>query len=368
MNHKTRVLNTLDHRGYDRIPVKHHGTPEVDQLLMDHFGVSDYLALSECLGDDFRGVTPVWTGPALRHFPDGSWEGFWGERYTNVSFGHGTYPEAVYLPFAEVEDVTQLDKFRMPSADDFDYSTVKAQCERWADYAVVIGNAGTLDFMNGIARCRGVEKVLFDIAERNPVFLTLMDQRFQFFYEMTERALQAAEGLIDVVHVGEDFGCQRGLLISPRAFEALFAPKFEAMFALAHRYGARAMMHCCGSVRQLIPRFIELGLDVLDVVQVSAAGMAIRELHTEYGHDLAFAGSICVQSTLPFGTVDDVRHEVDLRLELFKEGGLILGPTHQIQAGTPLENILEMYGRAGSLRAQPANEKTPLSRGLSRQI
>lgn len=349
MNHKQRVFGALDHTGYDRIPVKHHGTPEVDGLLMAHFGVSDHLALAEAIGDDFRSVAAAWSGPELRTFPDGSWEGWWGEHYANVSFGHGTYPEAVYLPFADVENAAQLAAHRTPTADDFDYGTIKAQCERWSDYAVIFGGAGNLDFMNGIARCRGVEKVLYDIAERNPVFLTLMDQRFELFYAMTERALQAADGLIDIVHVGEDFGCQRGLIISPRTFEAMFAPKFEAMFALAHRYGARTMMHCCGSVRTLIPRFIEIGLDVLDVVQVSAAGMDIRELHDEYGEQLSFAGSVCVQSTLPFGTVEDVRREVELRLELFKDGGLILGPTHQIQAGTPLENILEMYRVAGSL-------------------
>ncbi|MDH7569884.1 MAG: uroporphyrinogen decarboxylase family protein, partial [Armatimonadota bacterium] len=125
--------------------------------------------------------------------------------------------------------------------------------------------------------------------------------------------------------------------------------RFEAIFALAHRYGARTMMHSCGSVRAFIPRLIELGLDILDVVQVAAVGMDIRELHREYGKDLAFCGTICVQTTLPFGTVEDVRREVQLRLQLFADGGLILGPTHAIQVGTPLENILEMYRAAGSL-------------------
>ncbi len=350
ISHKTRVLCALTRDGYDRIPIRHHGTPEVDSMLRAHFGVEDPLSLLECLGDDFRTVAPRWMGPKLQQFPDGSWEGWWGERYANVSFGHGTYPEAVYLPFAEVEDVVALEDFRMPSAADFDYSTIAEQCAQWSDYAVVFGSAGMLDFMNGIARCRGVEKVLFDIAERNPVFLALMEQRFTFFYEMTESALQAAGGLVDIVQVGEDFGSQKGLLISPRAFEDLFASKFEAMFDLAHRYGAKTMMHCCGSVRQLIPRFIDIGLDILDVVQVSAAGMDIRELHAEYGDQLCFAGSMCVQSTLPFGTLEDVRREVKVRLDLFKHGGLILGPTHQIQVGTPLENILEMYRVAGSLQ------------------
>lgn len=349
MKHKERVISTLQRKGYDRIPVKHHGTPEVDAMLMKHFNVTDNLELITALGDDFRLIDAPWKGPPLKHYADGSWEGWWGERYANISFGYGTYPEAVYLPFADVDNVTDLSNFRMPSVDDFDYTSIKSQCSQWSDYATIFGSAGFFDFINSIARCRGVEKVLFDIAERNPVYLALLEQRFTLFYEMTERALQAAEGAIDIVHVGEDFGTQKGLLISPRTFESVFRPKYEKMFELAHRYNAITMMHCCGSVRQLIPRFIDIGLDVLDVVQVSAAGMAIRELHAEYGADLAFAGSVCVQSTLPFGSVDDVRREVELRLALFNKGGLILGPSHQIQAGTPLENILIMYETAGSL-------------------
>jgi uroporphyrinogen decarboxylase len=349
MNHKERVISALNRKGYDRIPVKHYGTPEADTLLMDYFNVSTDMGLLKAIGDDFRVISAPWIGPPLEQHPDGSWDGWWGERYANISFGHGTYPEAVHLPFTDVEDVTELENYRMPSADDFDYSTIKEQCNEWSEYATIFGNAGFLDFINSIARCRGVEKVLFDIAEKNPVYLALMEQRFRLFYDMTERALQAADGAIDIVHVGEDFGSQRGLLISPRTFETLFRPKFEKMFELAHKYGAITMMHCCGSVRKLIPRFIDIGLDVLDVIQTSAAGMNIVELHDEYSEDIAFAGSICVQSTLPFGSVDDVKREVELRLELFSEGGLILGPSHQIQAGTPVENIIAMYETAGCL-------------------
>ncbi len=349
MNHRERVLSSLARQGYDRIPVKHEGTPEINRELMAHLGVLDHLGLLERLGDDFRYVAPTWRGPELRTFPDGSWEGWWGERYNNVSFGTGTYPEAVYLPFAEVTDVAELERFRAPSADWFDYSAIPDQCARYREYAIVTGGAGTPDFINGIARCRGVERVLYDIAVEDPVYLALMEQRFRFFYELTERTLQAAGGAIDIVHTGDDLGTQNGLLISPLAFERLFAPRYEAFFAIVHRYGARTMMHSCGSVRRLIPRLIEIGLDILDVVQVGAVGMDIRELHDAYGDRLSFCGSVDVQTTLPFGTVADVCREVELRQALFRDGGLFLGPTHAVQVGTPLENILAMYRTAGSL-------------------
>ncbi len=357
MNHKTRVLRALARQGYDRIPVHHHGTPEIDRALMAHFGVDAPLALRSCLGDDLRTVAPVWVGPELRKFPDGRWQGWWGEQYANVSFGHGTYPEAVTLPFADVEDPAELEMYRMPGPDDFDYSPIADQCARWADYAVVLGGAGHLDFINGIARCRGVARVLFDLAERHPVLLALMDQRFEFFYGIFERSLEAAEGAVDIVHVGEDLGTQNGLLISPRTFDALFAEKYAAIFELAHRHDARTMMHCCGSVRRLIPRLIDIGLDILDVIQVSAAGMDVCGLDDDFGDRLAFAGSICVQSTLPFGTVADVEREVERRLARFDRGGLILGPSHQIQAGTPLENVLALYRMAGSLDDPERNKR-----------
>jgi uroporphyrinogen decarboxylase len=350
MNSKERVLGALARRGYDRIPVKHEGTPEVNRILMDHFRVSDPIALLECVGDDFRYVRPEYCGPELRKFPDGSWEGLWGERYNNLSFGQGTYPEAVYLPFHDVEDVAELKKFRFPSADWYDYGTLQKQCDHYADWAIVFGGAGDIDVINSVARCRGVEKVLWDIATENPVYLALVDQRYQFFYEVHERALQAAGGKIQIMHVGDDLGTQNGLLISPQTFEKLFARKYEAYFAMVHRYGAKTMMHSCGSVRKIIPRLIELGLDILDVVQVGAAGMALQELHDEYGTQLNFCGTMDVQKVLPFGTPEEVCREVEIRKQLFKQGGLFLGPTHAIQVGTPLENILAMYRCAGSLQ------------------
>jgi uroporphyrinogen decarboxylase len=109
------------------------------------------------------------------------------------------------------------------------------------------------------------------------------------------------------------------------------------------------MMHVCGSSVQFIPALIEDGLDVLDVVQTNAAGMDLAALKQRFGRHLAFAGTMCVQKVLPFGTPAQVRMETQQRLELFADGGLIFGPSHQLQPDTPLENILTMYAAAGGL-------------------
>jgi len=120
MTSRERVLSSLNRTGYDRIPVKHEGTPEVNATLMKHFGLSNYEQLLRVLGDDFRYVAPIYRGPELRTFPDGSTEGYWGERYAFQEYDGGKYLEAVHLPFAGVETLDELDRSHFPSPDWFD--------------------------------------------------------------------------------------------------------------------------------------------------------------------------------------------------------------------------------------------------------
>ncbi len=130
MNSRERVLSAFSGKGYDRIPVKHEGTPEINQMMMDYFGLDNMEQLLLVVGDDFRYVEPVYIGPELRKFDDGSVEGYWGERYIYVEFEGGKYLESTYLPFANVNSLDDLDRSHFPTADWFDYSTIKAQCEK----------------------------------------------------------------------------------------------------------------------------------------------------------------------------------------------------------------------------------------------
>jgi len=350
MNSRERFYAALNYRPFDRMPTHYYGTPEIHKELMEELGVSSKMEIYDRLGADLRHVSPDYVGPKLKRFDDGSIEGLNGEIYSKVSFGHGTYNEPSYLPYADVDDPAELETHRFPSADWYDYSKIKEKCENLAGFPIEIEGAGTPDFINGIGRYRGVEKVMFDIALEDPVFLGLVERRFNFLFEKTERTLIAADGLVDIVAMGEDLGNQNGLLISPASYDKLFREKHQAFIDLAHKHGAVAMMHCCGSCRKLIPTFIEMGLDILEVVQVDASGMDITELHDEYFGKIAFCGSLSVQHTLPWGTVDEVVREVELRKNLFAKGGMIIAPTHAIQAGTPIENIMAMYRTIGSLK------------------
>jgi len=352
MNSRERVLSAFERKGYDRIPVKHEGTPEVNQQIKDHFGLKNDEQMLCVLGDDFRYVEPVYIGPELRTFPDGSVEGYWGERYRYAEFDGGKYLEASYLPYAGVMTLDDLDRSHFPSADWFDYSTVKEQAQGIRDRGLVVccGTAGDMDFINSISRARGMEQVLMDLIDGNPVYLEIMEARFQFYYQMHQRMLEAAGGLIDFAHIGEDLGNQTGPMISMEIFDRYFASRFGAYFEMAHRYGARTMQHMCGTVHAFLARLIELGLDVYDVVQPTTPENSIQSLAKNYGDQIVFQGSMDVQKELAFGTVDDVEREVKRRLALFPQGGLFLGPSHAIQPKSPLDNTLALYRSAGSLR------------------
>ncbi len=352
MNSRERVLSAFERRGYDRLPVKHEGTPEINRMLMEHFGLVNQEQLLLMLGDDFRYVEPPYIGPELRTFPDGSVEGYWGEHYRYAEFAGGRYLESCHQPFAGVERLEDLDRSHFPSADWFDYSTVRAQCAalRQRGFAVCFGTAGDMDFINSIARARGTEQVLIDLVTDDPVYLEIMEARFRFYFEMHRRVLEAAGGLVDFTHIGEDLGTQTAQVISHEVFEKHFAPKFGAYFAMVHAHGARTMMHMCGCSAAFLPRLIELGLDVYDVVQPTTPQTDIAVLQQKFGDRLTFCGSVCVQTTLAFGTPAQAAAEVRRRQHLFPKGGLFLGPTHAIQVGSPLENILALYRTAGSLR------------------
>jgi len=159
-----------------------------------------------------------------------------------------------------------------------------------------------------------------------------------------ERVFEAAGDAIDILMMGDDFGTQQGPMMSLSTWRRCFKPGFGAFIELAHRYGIKVMHHTCGSVVELIPDFIECGLDILQSLQPQAAGMDLSALRRTYGRDLCFHGGIDIQGVLPHGRPEQVREHVCRQIEAAgTEGGYILCTAHNIQPDTPLENVLALF-------------------------
>jgi len=344
MKSKERVLAALEHKDSDRCPCDYVGTPEVDEKLKKHFETDSMDVVLERLGVDLRVIEAPYIGPELRTWDDGRFENYWGSIRKPVRNEAGTYNEAVELPYAAFKSVEDVDRFRWPKVEWFDFSKVAEDCKKYSDYAIVFGAPGNMDLINGTSYGRGVEQVIYDIALEDPVGLACMDKRFQCCYEISKKALETAAGKIEVLWIGDDYGTQNGLLMSPKKWRKLFFPKLKEMCALGHEYGANVMLHCCGSTRLLWPDLIEAGVDIYQTVQPEAVNMDPAELKAEFGDTICFHGTISIQKTLPFGTPEDVAEEVRLRIQTVgRGGGFIVAPAHNFQPDTPVENVLALY-------------------------
>ena len=130
-------------------------------------------------------------------------------------------------------------------------------------------------------------------------------------------------------------------------WEQFLKPHHVRLNKAIHEFGVKVVYHSDGAVMDAAPGLIDMGVDVLQALQFDAAGMDPAELKRRHGHELCFEGGVSVQNTLPFGTVEDVRREVEQLISVLgKDGGYILGPSHAIQAGTPPGNIFAMFDTA----------------------
>jgi uroporphyrinogen decarboxylase len=216
------------------------------------------------------------------------------------------------------------------------------------------GHAAVLNlpsaFVHTSQYLRGFEDWFVDIAADPNLIAALFDAVLEASLAMCRVILREVGSEVDVLMASDDLGVQGGLMISPRAYRQLIKPRHRRYFELMREMSpAKVFFHTCGSVADIIEDLIEIGVDVLHPVQVSAAGMEPRELKARYGDRLAFWGAVDTQHVLPAGSPEEVRAEVERRIEeLGAGGGYILGAVHNIQPDVPAENVLAMYEHARS--------------------
>ena len=350
MTHRERVLAAINHREPDRVPLFYRDVPEVEQRLLRDLDLTDREELLQYFDIDFRWVEPGYIGPCLSGEETGRRRDIWGAEYQYTPFRDGAgYWEVVSHPLAHVTDPKVLESYAWPSLDWFDFSTLADPLGQFADHAIMTapGFASPGVLQSAIQALVGMEKSLIDMAINTDFFKALIRHVLAFLEPFVDRMMDAGGGRIDFFRVGDDFGTQNGLMFSRAQWCEFMQPAYRSLKAITRKHGAYLYLHSCGAIRELIPDFLETGVDALDPLQVRAAGMNPAELKRKYGNTMCFSGGVDEQELLREGTPDDVKSGVQQLLEIMApDGGFFLGPTHNFQDDIPTANIVAMYEAA----------------------
>jgi uroporphyrinogen decarboxylase len=366
MKPRERVITTLNHEEPDRVPLDYWTTPAAYERLRDHLGItasenqewgimSSWKTSEELLQRlhvDFR---RVYMNNAksfqVKTYPDGTTDSEYGFR----GKWFGPYWEVTYYPWADFTEVEQVEEYVWPDADD--PSRMEGVIE-WAKHLheetdnAVVGMVGGPWGVFEICEhyMRGFDKFLMDLVKHRKLAEAMMDKCMQYALDMNRVLLDEVGDYLDIVQVGDDLGHQQSLIISPKMYRDLIKPRHKKIYGEIHKRAphVKVLYHSCGAIEPLINDLIEVGVDILNPIQPLAYGMDSKALKVKYGDRLSFNGAIDLQRAMAeLGTVNDLREEIDKRLEaLAPGGGYILAPAHNIQPDSTPEKILEIYDYA----------------------
>jgi len=396
MNSRERVLTALRHQEPDRVPIDldgmastgimavaynrlkaHLGMPggetkmyDVGQQLahpeppvLERFGV-DVLPLPRAWG----GLDP--TNPAWKPWtlPDGSQalvpsgfnpvrneRGDWlilddEGRITARMPAGGLYFDGVYHPLAEATTVAEIEAFELPHISDEELAWLRREARRLYETTdkAIMGHFGG-NILEAAQSLRGWDRFMMDMALEPKLAQALTQKLADHYVANLPRYLDAVGDYIQIIQMGDDLGTQRGPQMSPEMYRQIIKPCHRQVYEYVKTHSdLYIFLHTCGSIYRLIPDLIEVGVDILNPVQISAAEMDPARLKREFGRDVVFwGGGADTQHVLPNGTPEEVRRHVRELIEIFAPGGgYVFCQVHNIQANVPPENIVAMFEAA----------------------
>jgi len=352
MTPRERILAILNRQPVDRLPVDLWHTPEIGAMLRQHCGVADDLAVYRSLGLD----KIVWVfmdyveasgeragAQSGAGAEDGGSRTMWGVPLKDVEAGAAHYAEFGSAPLASYNTPESLDDYPWwPSVERFDYDGAVARAQEAAREFAVIGPWVSL--FEIYCQLRGLEQSLMDLVEAPQLVDAILDRVESIQSEMMRRFFAQAGKSLDLVFISDDIAGQKTLLMSPKLWKRHLEPRLRRWCELIHAHGLRVFYHTDGAARRLLGPILDCGVDVLNPIQHVCPGMDMEELKREFGQRVIFHGGVDNQFALPRGTAEDVRREVRRCLETLGAGreGFICCSCHNVQAGTPIENILAM--------------------------
>ena len=341
MNSRELILKILNREQVSRFPADIWLVPELMEQLKQDLGVLDDLDLYRKLEiDRIVFIGPEYKGPRPALISGATEVNAWGVQFAPQAAGSGaTYLETLFQPLAQMDTVDELRRYPWPSPDDYDYERAAKFCRQISREFATIGPWCSL--FEVYSQMRGLENALCDIYANADFMNYALDRLEEIQLAYFSRLQAACRGTLDLVFLSDDMGTQQSLLMSVDSFRHFIYPRLKRWCEAIHAGGSKVFFHSDGAIVELIPLLIEAGIDVLNPIQHVCPGMELDGLKNNFGDKLIFHGGVENQKILPFGTPEDVRAEVNLCLgTLGKDSrGYIPCSCHNIQAGTPLENI-----------------------------
>jgi uroporphyrinogen decarboxylase len=354
MKHRDRVLTALNHEEPDRCPMQISFTPEFairleadlqlkgQGLHNPHGGGNSYEV--ECaLGEDMLLCSVGWVNG---YYQDGYqyvdyYQDEWGITWKTIEyttrFGRGKYTEPFGPPLA---DKRSIDAYQPPDPTrPALYTEVKRLVRDFKDEYWTVGVTPTTIFETAWA-LRGYERLLTDMVVDPDTAQQVLEIPYRYHKQIVQQLVKLG---VDMIWLGDDVGQQSSMLMSPKMWRQYLKPRMAELIASLRAINPliKIAYHSDGLIYPIIPDLIEIGINVLNPIQPMA--MDPVKLKDEFGDHLCFWGSLDLQQTIPFGTPEDIHDEVITRLKTIgRNGGLIIGPTHNLQLDTPLENFWEM--------------------------
>lgn len=388
MTSRKRLIVALNHQEPDRIPIDLGGSWVSTINIQAYNELKDYLRLRldfpwpedieictqvlrkldepvlERLGVDIRPVYPKFLQRKLNIKEEKDYYFYideWGITW-KMPKKDGFYYDMVDYPLkqAKVQDIKHY-PWPYPRKDE----EWKRALDRMAqetrqlyqdtDFALVADISGEGIFERSWF-LRGMENFMIDLISNQEFAKALMDKILEIKFWLYEQYLDVLGPYIQVVPLGDDLAGQFGPLMDPELYRALIKSRHKELIDfIKKKTEAKTFFHSCGDITHFLDDFIEIGIDVVNPVQVSAKNMDTQKLKKNYGNKISFWGGGCdPQHILPFGTVDQVREEAERRVkDLAPRGGYVFGAVHEIQANTPPENILALFDTAKKYGTYP---------------
>jgi len=270
----------------------------------------------------------------------------------------GYYFDVIHHPYENAQTKEDIDKLPLPAITDEELEFLRTEAKRKyeeTEYAI-LGSFGGNIFEQGQLDW-GYERYYSELV-LNPDLMHYYHERLANAHlEALKKYLDAVGEYIDVIQFGDDLGTQNNSQISVEMYREMIKPYHKMLYQYVRKNypNVKVFLHSCGSIYNLIPDLIDAGVQVLNPVQLSAKNMDPVKLKKEFGKDLVFwGGGTNTQTTVTFGTVDDIKREVEEYIKIFAPGGgFIFTQVHNIQANIEPEKIVAIYETAKKFRDYP---------------